>query len=140
MWRHFLMVAVVAGCAATPAKVRAASTATYQVDPSTLMKAAMEAVEDSEYEIVDRGNLAFAAAPVNYLAGPNGRDNVLSTAYVVRIVPTGDRYRVLVTTRDYLYGRGLSQDLDRFDGNVDDRINALSVAIYERAKPFATPR
>ncbi len=134
MWRHVLMVAVMSGCATTPVKVRAAATTRYQANPQALLRVAMTAVEDSEYEIVQSGNWAFAAVPTEYLAGPNGRDNVLATAYVVRVEPSDAGFRFTVTPRGYAYARGLTQNVDVLDASVDDRVNELTVAIHERAQ------
>ena len=128
------MVAVVSGCAARPGKLQDAATARYQANPQALLRIAMTAVEDSEYQIVQRGNWAFAAVPTEYLAGPNGRDNVLSTAYVVRVEPSEAGFRFTVTPRDYAYARGLTQNASVLDNNVDDRVNRLTVAIYEHAR------
>ncbi|MGE5185947.1 MAG: hypothetical protein ACM31C_28010 [Acidobacteriota bacterium] len=133
MWRHVLMAAVISGCAATPGKLREATTARYQANPQALLRAAMAAVEDSEYEIVQRGDWAFAAVPIEYLSGPNGRDNVLATAYVVRVEPSDAGFRFTVTPRGYAYARGLTQDVDVLDASVDNRIDELTVAIHERA-------
>ena len=122
------------GCATGPGKLQVASSARYQANPQALLRVAMAAVEDSEYEIVQSGNWAFAAVPTRYLAGPNGRENVLETAYVVRVEPSEAGFRFTVTPRGYAYARGLTQDVDVFDASVDSRVNELTVAIHERAR------
>jgi hypothetical protein len=122
-----------------------------------ILKLAAEAAEAEHYKIgqVDKAELAFATVmkvfnPEGGLEGV-GADNYVQVVpgsvevtFIVKVVPTSDHdVAVKVTPKTFQYVQGspkareLGPDDPYLPSFVHGRADALSLAIYQRAKPYA---
>jgi hypothetical protein len=153
----FLLLAF-AACAASSAEIRTAKTATYKVnDGGPLFAIAEQAAADKHYRVgaADEGHLTYETEPKWYSPEGDlqtaGADNFtlinghsVKVSFVVTVTQTEATefvISVLPHTWQYIGGSPQLRPLEPNDPNLPPwvlgRADALSVAIYDRAKGFA---
>ena len=147
---------LVAACGASAAELKTAKTATYRMQPHDLLELA-EQVASEDYKIgdVNDGELTFITMPQWY--GPEGdresagadnfvtmADRSVEVALIVQIHELeGGELAVTVTPKTFqeIKGYPKPRELAPDDPNlppwVHGRADALTLAIYDRAKPNA---
>jgi hypothetical protein len=150
------MLVLVAACGASAAELNTARTATYKMRPIELMELS-EQVASENYKIGEANDaeLTFITAPQWY--GPEGdrespgaggfvnlQDRSVEVALIVQVVrlDSGDSM-VTVTPKTFQLIKGYPKprELTPDDPNlppwIHGRADALTLAIYDRAKPNA---
>ncbi|MCW5805078.1 MAG: hypothetical protein KIT31_22090 [Deltaproteobacteria bacterium] len=150
------MLAIVAGCGASSAQIMAAKTAEYRAGGGQLLDLAIQAAQE-KYRIgeVDGPGRRFITA-AQFYNPEGGRESAgagdvvqvlpgsVRVQFLVEIVEQGEVARVVVVPRTFQVVQGSPQprELQPDDPNlppwVHGRVDALYVAIHERAKRFAT--
>ncbi len=153
--RALLLVAIVA-CGASNAELRTAKTAVYTGDARKIMDLAEQGAADEHYKIggVDDGHLSFETAPRFYssegdLQSPGAENYTkvdnrsVKVSFIVTIAETStNQYMVSVTPRTWQYLAGSPQMRELAPDDlglppwVHGRADALTVAIYDRARGF----
>lgn len=156
MQRALLVVAMAAACGPSSAEVKTAKTTAYNTDAHQLLKLAIEAAEGEHYKIaeIDQENTRFATAP-KYFTREGGErtagagnfvqlgDRAVSVTFIVTVSGGSAPVTVEVTPKTFqiLEGspqpRELTPDDPNLPGFVTGRAEQLTLAIYERAKPYA---
>jgi hypothetical protein len=157
MHRGLLVVAIAAACGPSSSELRTARETLYNADPHVILKLAAEAAEGEKYRIaaVDEAQLSFVTVPKFYSSTGDlesaGADNIVKirpgsvqVELVVRVLATDPHHvGVSVTPKTFqaIAGspkpRELAPDDPYLPSFVTGRADALSLAIYERAKPYA---
>ncbi|MGE5187148.1 MAG: hypothetical protein ACM31C_34100 [Acidobacteriota bacterium] len=156
MQRVILIVAMVAACGPSASEVKTAKTTTYNADPQVILKAAMQAAEAEHYKLgeIDQENTRFATVPKYFTREGSERtpgagdyvqlgDRAVSVTFIVTVSGTPPIVAVDVTPKTFqvLAGspqpRELKPDDPNLPGFVTGRVDELSLAIYQRAKPYA---
>ncbi len=157
MCRGLLVVAIVAACGPTSSEVRTARETLYTADPHVILKLAAEAAEGEHYRIgaVDQNELEFVTEPKFYTKTGDlesaGADNVVlvrpgsvQVQFIVRVIAADPQHvGVSVTPKTFQTMAGspkpreLAPDDPYLPSFVLGRADALSLAIYQRAKPYA---
>jgi hypothetical protein len=152
-----LVIAALAACGPSAAELKTAKTATYAAPGQQLLELASQAASDT-YKVadVDRANLSLITqarfySPTGDLESPGQGDYVnlqpgsLQVAFIVQILPTDDHHaaiQVVPRTFQLVSGspkpRELAPDDPNLPGWVHGRVDALAMAIYQRAKPYVT--
>jgi hypothetical protein len=156
MPRPLLIVAIATACGPSTSEIKTAKTTTYNADPAQILKVAVEATEAEHYKIggVDEQNLSFATVPKFFnheggaeTPGAEGyvqiRAGSVEVIFVVEIAGTPPMVAVKVTPKTFEAVAGspkpreLAPDDPYLPPFVTGRADALSLAIYQRAKPYA---
>ncbi len=156
MQRAFLIVAIAAACGPSSAEVKTAKTTAYDASPQVILKAAMQAAEDEHYQVgeVDEDNTTFATVPKYFTREGGARtagagnwvqigDRGVSLSLVVTVGGTPPMVAVQVTPKTFQIMEGspqpreLQPDDPNLPGFVIGRVDQLSLAIYQHAKPYA---
>jgi hypothetical protein len=155
--RWLVMLLVVAGCGPSNAQIKTAKTAQYTASVDTIYDIAL-AVAQENYNVVDaeRGNGRFITAPQFYSAEGGrqsagaddmvmvGAGSVQVQLLVEVVAADGKQVAVTVTPRTFQVVSGspkpreLAPDDPSLPPWVLGRADALQVAIYERAKGYAS--
>jgi len=157
MRRGLLVVAIATACGPSSSEVRTARETLYNADPHVILKLAAEAAEGEKYRIgsVDEHEMTFVTAPKFYSSTGDlesaGADNIvvirpgsLRVEFIVRVLAADPHHvGVTVTPRTFqaIAGspkpRELGPDDPYLPSFVTGRADALSLAIYQRAKSYA---
>jgi hypothetical protein len=152
-----LLLLVFAACAASNEEVRSAKTAEYKTDGAQLFSITEQAAADKHYKLgaVDDGHFTYETQPKWFssegdlqTAGADDytliRGHSVKVSFVVTVSQTDmEHFVVTVTphTWQYIGGSPQLRPLEPDDPNlppwIHGRADALSVAIYDRAKGFA---
>lgn len=149
------VVCAVGACGASTAEVKSAKTAVYN-DDRNVFAAAVEVTEEA-YKIAERTDDTIVTVPKFYsptgeLESPGAEDMIrmadrsVRVNFVIKVQPVGTAggYAVTVTpeTLQILTGMPMPRKLAPDDPNLPafvlGRVDALYVAIHERAKPYVT--
>jgi hypothetical protein len=155
--RKLAFVLLLAACGPSSSEVKTARLATYQASPQDILHIAMDAARGEHYDIGDiqQDKLEFITAPRFYtktgdLESPgaegwvNVRPGSVEVMFIVRaaVVDSG-RVAVQVTPKTFqaIAGspkpRELAPDDPYLPPWVLGRADALQIAIYQRARPYA---
>ncbi len=156
MHRAAWIVVIAAACGPSAAEVRTAQHTAYDAEPQVILKAAMQAAEDEHYQIaeVDQANATFTTVPKYFTKEGGARtagagnwvligDRGVSLVMIVTVTGGTPPVSVDVTPRTFQVMEGspqpreLKPDDPNLPGFVTGRVEQLSLAIYERAKPYA---
>jgi hypothetical protein len=153
-----ILLFAVAACAASSAEIRTAKTAVYTVnDGGELFSIAEQAAGDEHYKVgaIDDGHLTYETLPKWYssegdLQSAGAQDytkidpHSVRVSFLVTVTATdAQKYVVTVTphTWQYLNGSPQLRLLEPEDPNlppwIHGRADALTLAIYDRAKGYA---
>lgn len=152
------LVLAAVGCGPSTAEVRRASATKYRAQPGEILAIAESAAEES-YKIgeVDSEHPGFITQPRFYSStgdlqspGAEGYTQIeagsVRVAFVVEVVPVDEQHVVVTVTPHTMQvvagspqPRELKPDDPYLPGFVKGRTDALSYAIYERAKKYAEP-
>jgi hypothetical protein len=159
-----LVIALLVACGPSAAEVKAAKTASYRSDPHQLLKLAEEAAQH-DYRIGDVDETAYAfitlpkfydsdgyASSLDSLKNLPKRDadgrlrpqpGSFSVAFVVRVIVRDEQHVLVTVTPKAFRGAddGKPQEVMPDDPNlpafISDRADALTFAIYNRARSYA---
>jgi len=152
-----LLLLVFAACAVSNEEVRTAKTAEYKTDGGQLFSIAEQAAADKHYKVgaADDGHLTYETQPKWFssegdlqTAGADDytliRGHSVKVSFVVTVSQTDMEHFVVTVvphTWQYIGGSPQLRPLEPADPNLPPwvlgRADALSVAIYDRAKGFA---
>jgi hypothetical protein len=152
-----LAVVVVAAMACGPsnAEVKTARTASYHATPANLLEIAQQVTSET-YQVASRTDDELVTAPRFYSATgeleSTGAGNVVQVragsvrvVFHIKVVPSGAEWFAIEVTPDTLQvvegspqPRHLAPDDPYLPPFVLGRADSLALAIYERAKPYAT--
>lgn len=151
-----LVLVLVAACGANAAEIKTAKTATYRMNCHDLLSLAEDAAtEDYKLGDINEGELSFITQLQWY--GPEGdrespgaggfvnlQDRSVSVALIVQVTKLGDDECAATVTpktfqliKGYPKPRELTPDDPNLPPWIHGRADALSLAIYNRAKPNA---
>ena len=153
--RLAVVAVAVMACGPSNAEIKTARTASYHATPANLLEIAAQVTSET-YQVGSRTDTELVTVPRFYSATGElegtGAGNVVQVragsvrvAFHIKVVPSGSEWFAVEVTPDTLQvvegspqPRHLAPDDPYLPPFVLGRADSLALAIYERAKPYAT--